>query len=105
MLFDLRGRASGTSGDGSHYDGGVPWDVTDLKAAVRYLRYNADSLPGSMDRIFTFGHSSGGAQSALMGATGDVRGYQVYLDAIGAVLTDRSSSREAPAPRPPSSRP
>ena len=31
-----RGRASGTSGDGSHYDGGVPWDVTDLKAAVRY---------------------------------------------------------------------
>lgn len=84
-----RGRASGTSGDGSHYDGGVPWGVTDLKAAVRYLRYNADSLPGSMDRIFTFGHSSGGAQSALMGATGDVRGYQVYLDAIGAVLTDR----------------
>ena len=86
----FRGRSSGyDSSSKAMIAGGSPWPVVGLKAAVRYLRYNADSLPGSMDRIFTFGHSSGGAQSALMGATGDVRGYQVYLDAIGAVLTDR----------------
>ena len=42
------------------------WGVTDLKAAVRYLRYNDSLIPGSKNRIFTFGHSGGGAQSALI---------------------------------------
>lgn len=64
---------------------GAPTGVTDLKAAVRYLRYCQDILPGSTDRIFTFGMSGGGAQSALMGATGDSDLYTPYLEAIGAV--------------------
>lgn len=38
-----------------------------------------------MDRIFTFGMSGGGAQSALVGATGDSELYAPYLEAIGAV--------------------
>jgi hypothetical protein len=38
-----------------------------------------------MERIFTFGMSGGGAQSALMGATGDSELYTPYLQAIGAV--------------------
>ncbi len=66
-------------------DSGAPSGVTDLKAAVRYIRYCADELPGSTDRIFTFGMSGGGAQSALMGATGDSDLYTPYLEAIGAV--------------------
>lgn len=65
-------------------EAGAPAGVTDLKAAVRYLRYSADTIPGSVDRIFTFG-MSGGAQSALMGATGDSALYEPYLEAIGAV--------------------
>ncbi|MGN1115220.1 MAG: subtype A tannase, partial [Candidatus Ornithomonoglobus sp.] len=63
---------------------GAPAGITDLKAAVKYLRYNGGSIAGSTDRIFTFGMSGGGAQSALMGAAGDSDLYTTYLDAIGA---------------------
>ena len=31
--------------------GGAPWGVTDVKAAIRYYRFNADSLPGNTDSI------------------------------------------------------
>ena len=64
---------------------GAPAGVTDLKAAIRYWRYNLDSLPGNTDRIFSFGMSGGGAQSALLGATGNAPEYEPYLNAIGAV--------------------
>lgn len=66
-------------------DAGAPAGVTDLKAAVRYIRYCDDLIAGSAERIFTFGMSGGGAQSALMGATGDSELYTPYLEAIGAV--------------------
>lgn len=66
-------------------DEGAPAGVTDLKAAVRYIRYNEGNIAGSADCIFTFGMSGGGAQSALMGATGDSELYTPYLEAIGAV--------------------
>ena len=66
-------------------DAGAPAGVTDLKAAVRYVRYCDDVIAGSAERIFTFGMSGGGAQSALMGATGDSELYTPYLEAIGAV--------------------
>ena len=67
-------------------DAGAPAGVTDLKAAVRYIRYCADTIPGDTDSIFTFGMSGGGAQSALMGSTGDSALYDPYLEAIGAVM-------------------
>ena len=66
-------------------DAGAPAGVTDLKAAVRYLRYTDDVIPGNAERIFTFGMSGGGAQSALMGSTGDSALYDAYLEEIGAV--------------------
>lgn len=66
-------------------DAGAPAGVTDLKAAVRYVRYCDEIIAGSAERIFTFGMSGGGAQSALMGATGDSELYTPYLEAIGAV--------------------
>ena len=66
-------------------DAGAPAGVTDLKAAVRYLRYCDDVLPGDAESIFTFGMSGGGAQSALMGSTGDSALYDAYLTEIGAV--------------------
>lgn len=66
-------------------DAGAPAGVTDLKAAIRYVRYNSNILPGSTDRIFSFGMSGGGAQSALLGSTGDSELYTPYLEAIGAV--------------------
>ncbi len=66
-------------------DAGAPAGVTDLKAAVRYLRYTDDTVPGDAESIFIFGMSGGGAQSALMGTTGDSTLYDAYLEEIGAV--------------------
>ncbi|HMK45923.1 MAG TPA: subtype A tannase [Methanocella sp.] len=81
----LRGRDNGYDSSGKLiYSGGAPWGVTDLKAAVRYYRYNQNVLPGDTDRIFTFGMSGGGAQSAVMGASGDSKLYYPYLNSIGA---------------------
>lgn len=57
--------------------------MTDLKAAIRYLRYNAGNLAGDTERIFSFGMSGGGAQSALLGVTGDSSLYDDYLAAPG----------------------
>lgn len=83
-----RGRANGYDESGElAFAGGAPWGVTDLKAAVRFLRYNAALLPGDTDAVFTFCHSGGGAQSALMGVTGDAEAFSPYLEAIGAAGT------------------
>ena len=88
-----RGRDNGENPDGSTFAGGAPWGVTDLKAAIRCIRYNAALLPGDKNRIFTFGHSGGGAQSALVGATGDSPLYTPYLEAIGAAFTDADGAQ------------
>ncbi|WP_136313694.1 carboxylesterase family protein [Actinomyces procaprae] len=80
----LRGKDSTTDAA----PGNAPWGVTDLKAAVRYLRYNAAALPGNSEQTYVFGHSGGGAQSAVMGASGDSALYTPYLEALGAATTD-----------------
>ena len=64
---------------------GAPSGVTDLKAAIRYIRYCEDVLAGDSDSIFVFGMSGGGAQSAILGASGDSELYDPYLEAIGAI--------------------
>ena len=74
--------------NGDNYSGGAPWGVTDFKAAIRYLRYNTNSLPGDEDSIFVFGHSGGGAQSTILGASGDSDLYKEYLEEIGALMKD-----------------
>lgn len=69
-------------------DAGAPAGVTDFKAAIRYARWNADRLPGDMDSVFSLGMSGGGAQSAIIGASGNSALYDPYLDAIGAVMDE-----------------
>lgn len=71
------------------YEIGAPWGVTDLKAAVRYYRFNSNALPGNSTKVYTFGHSGGGAQSSIMGASGDSKLYYKYLKKIGAAMTDK----------------
>lgn len=66
-------------------DAGAPAGVTDIKAAIRYVRYTAGTITGSTDSIFVFGMSGGGAQSAIVGASGDSKLYDPYLTAIGSV--------------------
>lgn len=69
-------------------DTGAPWGVTDLKSAIRYYRFNKANLPGNSSQVYTFGHSGGGAQSSLMGATGDSPLYYQYLESTGAAMVD-----------------
>lgn len=66
-------------------ESGAPSGVADLKAAIRYLRYNQGNIAGDTESIFVFGHSGGGAQSAILGASGDSELYDAYLKEIGAV--------------------
>ena len=88
-----RGRSNGYNDDGTlAYAGGAPWGVTDLKAAVRYLRLNNDTIPGNPELIFSFGHSGGGAQSAVLGASGDSALYFDYLASIGAAMYDKDGN-------------
>lgn len=87
----FRGRSAGVdtaSGSSDVYPGGAPWPVVDLKAAVRYLRYNAASLPFSPERVFVFGFAAGGGVSAVLGASGDSSLYEPYLEEIGAATHD-----------------
>ena len=65
-------------------DHGAPLGVTDLKAAIRFVRYNDELLPGDADSLFCLGMSGGGAQSAVLGASGDSALYDPYLKMIGA---------------------
>ena len=87
----FRGRSAGydsASGTGELYPGGSPWPVVDLKAAIRYLRYNAAALPCDTERVFVFGFGAGGGVSAVLGASGDATLFEPYLSSIGAVTHD-----------------
>ena len=66
------------------YNGRCPAALCDLKAAVRYLRFNDDVMPGSAEKIVTDGTSAGGAMSALLGATGNSPSFASYLSDMGA---------------------
>ncbi len=93
LYAGCRGRSNGYDNSGVLiYSGGAPWGVVDLKAAIRYYRFNSEDLPGDTDRIFTFGHSGGGAQSSLVGVTGDSMLYTPYLESIGAAMYDRDGN-------------
>lgn len=48
-----------------------PAAVHDCKAAIRFLRANAEKLGIDPDRIGVWGHSAGGHLAALMGTSGD----------------------------------
>ena len=52
-------------------DAGAPAGVTDIKAAVRYLRYTDNTIPGDAEKIFVFGMSGGGAHSYILRPPGD----------------------------------
>ena len=78
----LRGR--GMKNQKGENIGVAPADICDYKAAVRYLRYNKEVLPGNTERIISNGTSAGGAMSALLGTTGNHPDYEPYLIEMGA---------------------
>ncbi len=78
--------------NGANYSGGAPWGATDLKSAISYYNFNKDVLPGDTGKIFTFGGSGGGAQSAIMGASGNSELYNPYLESIGTAMVDKDGN-------------
>lgn len=83
----FRGRSAAfdsTTGSQELIEGGAPWPVADLKAAIRFLRFNADILPAHADKIFMFGYGAGAGLAAMLGASGDAEAYEPYLKVLGA---------------------
>lgn len=77
-----RGRT--LKGSKEEYTGKAPAGIVDLKAAVRYLKFNDKVMPGDANKIISNGTSAGGAMSTLLGATGNNPDYEPYLKALGA---------------------
>jgi hypothetical protein len=75
--------------DGRYY-GKAPAMIVDLKAAIRYLRYNKGRIPGNTDWIITSGGSAGGALSTLIAASANSSLYDADLRALGAADTGDS---------------
>lgn len=77
-------RGRGNKDEEGSYTGMAPAAVCDLKAAIRYLRHNAEKIPGDVNKIISNGTSAGGALSSLLGSTGSHPDYEAYLDEMGA---------------------
>ena len=84
---DHRGIMDTTKNDEGEYIGQFPAIMVDLKAAIRYLKANDGVLPGNSQRIVSRGYSSGGAVSAMLGASGNSPVFESYLKEIGAADT------------------
>ena len=82
--FFVGGSGKENTGKEEKLTGRAPAIIVDMKAAIRYMRYNADVIPGDVEKIITNGTSAGGALSALAGASGNAKEYESYLKAIGA---------------------
>lgn len=78
----VRGR--GLTDEKGKYTGVAPACIVDLKAAVRYLRYNLNKVPGDVEKIISNGTSAGGALSSLLGVTGNHSDYDSYFKELGA---------------------
>ncbi|MBN2028669.1 hypothetical protein JW824_00335 [bacterium] len=84
-------RGKGTTSTDStgkiYYDGKSPWCLIDLKAGIRYLRFNDKVLPGNSERIVTSASSGGGAMSTFLACCANDPVYNDYLKEAGAVIS------------------
>ena len=80
-----RGR---TLKEGGRFIGKAPAAIVDLKAAVRYLKFNDKFMPGDANKIISNGTSAGGAMSALLGVSANAKEYEPYLKELGAAKAD-----------------
>lgn len=86
-----RSRGGARAEDG-RWMGKAPAPVVDAKAAIRYLRLNDSSMPGSAERIIVTGTSGGGGLSAAVAASGNSADYLPFLAEIGAAGVSGSGS-------------
>lgn len=64
---------------------GAPAAITDLKAAIRFIKYNSERIPGNREAIYAFGNNYGGALATILGSSGNSNMYTPYLQEIGAL--------------------
>ena len=76
--------ARGRNSDASEGVGKGVAGLADLKAAVRYLRYNDARMPGDAEKIISEGQSAGGAMSSLVAISGNNPYFDAELTRIGA---------------------
>ena len=87
VVVSMGTRSRGLQDAANNYVGHSPAVVTDVKAGIRYLRYNAAAglLPaGNTERIVVTGTSGGGGLSAAVAASGNSQDYFKSLYEIGA---------------------
>lgn len=82
-------RGSESKNSAGEWCGKAPANLVDLKTAIRFLRHNAQCIPGDMERIISVGWSAGGAMSDLLGVTGNNRNFNSYLEENGAFMDER----------------
>lgn len=63
-----------------------PNAVVDLKAAIRYIKYNDSVLPGTADNIYALGRYTGATIVSVVGAAGNCKYYDGFLREIGAPI-------------------
>lgn len=69
--------------------GKAPVALADLKAGIRFIRHNAQYIPGDTEKIISNGMSAGGAMSTLIAVSGNSDEFDAYLEEMGAVLDER----------------
>lgn len=92
--IESRGEATG---DGT-VPGGLPWNVCDLKSAIRFLRFNGEAIPGAAKGLFCLGAGAGASIVACLGSTGDAAAFDAFLDLEGAARWDREGATLSDAP-------
>lgn len=69
--------------------GKSPWTLVDLKTGIRFIRHNADVLPGDFSKVISVGWSAGGAMSTLLAVTGNSENYTSFLEENGAFMDEK----------------
>lgn len=64
---------------------GAPAAITDIKAAIRFLKHNAKKLPGNQDAIYTMGINEGAGLATILASSGNSKDFLPYLQTIGAI--------------------
>ena len=82
-----KGTTSTDSSGKTYYDGKSPWCLIDLKAGIRYLKFNDEVLPGDSDLIVSSASSGGGAMSTFLACCANDPVYDDYLREAGAVMS------------------
>ena len=84
VVVNIGTRSRGLRAADGRWAGKAPAPVVDTKAAIRYLRLNDSTLPGTTNRIILTGTSGGGGLTSAVAASGNSADFLPFLADIGA---------------------